>query len=149
MLNNFINKFKTHIKNELAVEVRMYTGAFDDKDTMEGIIKAGKNIIFIDFNSDTFTHLFKKNISISLYYVACTPSKNETYRIKAKEELMDLIENIDNKFLSFKTPNNINTPNAKSLKKLQDGFMEDFGYVVVYERVFEVELIKEVQEEMV
>jgi hypothetical protein len=137
VINEFEAAFKAHLETA-GVEVRPYLGEFDSADTMEGIVKEGNQIIFYDLKGDLWQHQFRKRVDYSLYFVGCTASKNPSYRQKTKSDLINLIEKIDEKFLTFVCSAVSEYSKQRTLKKLQDGF-SDFGYLVVYERNFDVE----------
>lgn len=146
MLNDCIESIIAHLKKDSDIDVRMYTGQFDSLETLEGAIRSptedSLNIIFIDFDGEVFNHLFQQKATIKLYFVGSTMGKNELHRIKVKKRLINLIEKVNNSFLKIDMLNNANTPKTTKIKKIQDG-ISSFGYLVVYEKEFEVEITKE------
>jgi hypothetical protein len=137
LIAEFEIAFFEHLKTD-GVEIRPYLGEFDDTETMNDIIGEGKNIIFYSLNGDEWLHLNKKRAEYSFYFVGTTVSENAFYRQKMRNDLIELIEATDAKFLNFKNVPTSLYPTAKTLKKIKDNFTE-FGYLIIYERVFNVE----------
>jgi hypothetical protein len=136
VISEFETAFRVHLETADA-EIRPYLGELDSAETMEGIINDSKQIIFYDLKGDTWEHQFKKRVEYSLYFVSATTSNSSAHRQKAKSELIQLIEKIDAKFLTFQCAGISEYPKQRTLKKLQDGIC-GIGYLVVYERTLDV-----------
>jgi hypothetical protein len=141
LLQEFEGAFIQHLTQDKDVEVRTYLGEFDSQETMDGIIKDGKNIIFFDFTGDSYEHPFRKQCDYSLYFVGATASKSAVYRKEIKDKIIKLIEQTDEKFLTFHSPEYTIPPLTKTLKKIRDNFTDNFGYLVTFERTFSVQII--------
>jgi hypothetical protein len=137
LIIEFEQAFFEHLETD-GVEIRPYLGEFDDAETMNGIIREGKNIIFYSLNGDEWSHLNKKRAEYSLYFVGTTVSGNAFCRQKIRNDLIELIEATDAKFINFKNVPISLYPTIKTLKKIKDNFTE-LGYLTIYERVFNVE----------
>lgn len=142
MILEFEDALTAFLKEEENIDVRPYLEDFDNKKTLEGIIKEGKNIIFINFNSDEFisSTSLNKVARFSLFYVGATAAiDNSVYISKARRGLLTFIEKIDKKIPFFKSPPNCGNIELTDLTKIKDGISE-LGYLLVYERGFQVTL---------
>lgn len=123
-----IDTIDTSFKN---IKVSSYLGEFENIKEFEKCVK-NVPLILVGFESERYINLAQKEATYKIYFVNATQNKDEIYRQKAKFEVLDLLERVDEILRDSKLCNEFRIE-LEGAVRVYEG-ISDYGYLSIFSR---------------
>lgn len=124
-------------RNYKDILVSPYLGEFSDMKEFEKCLNSQMQIL-VDFESQKYINKVEKLATYKIYFISRTSNKSANYRQKAKFELLNLVEDVDQLLLNH-APKHGYGISLESLNKTFTG-VSDYGYLYIMERTITTQM---------